>query len=294
MRRALLFLLFLTGYAVAQNALPIGSFDGSVYTNDALGFTYSLPEGYAPIADSPSALVTGAKYLFIADARSGLFSRNRVLLVADDASQHNQSLRDYADGFTRMSARMPGTVLVHDATEVRFASKTFYRSDLNEHGNAGVLYKSVLCTERRGYFLMWFIVAQSQEEQDVAVRSLNAISFHDDGRDVSYVPKKTIPLLPGKLVRVSETESRAFILKKAEPEYPANAHRSGKVVLRVIIDPDGVIRDVTVISGEPPFTAAALQAVQRYRYKPYVWKDHLVQMETRITMVFGPPSAANR
>jgi TonB family protein len=56
------------------------------------------------------------------------------------------------------------------------------------------------------------------------------------------------------------------------PAYPAAAsasHVQGEVKLSADVDRDGKVAAVRVISGPPLLRAAALDAVQRWRYRPY-------------------------
>ncbi len=57
------------------------------------------------------------------------------------------------------------------------------------------------------------------------------------------------------------------------PAYPAAAsasHVQGEVKLSADVDRDGKVASVRVISGPPLLRAAALDAVQRWRYRPYL------------------------
>ena len=284
----LLLLLVLTAEVAVSQDLSAGKFVDRTYENDSLGLSYTLPGGFVSKAEPAATGLSGSKYLFIADAANGLFSVNRILLTADDASQYSVSLRDYATKMTKSLATQPETVLAHDIIEVHFANKLFYRSDFNQHSQSGVLYKTAIFHERRGYFLTWFVVAHSEQELETVIRSLGTISFHDVASDLNAIPKKTIPSMPGKRLKVPETVSKSLILKKIEAEFPADA-RGSRVVLKAIVDPDGRVSDLSVISGNPSLTAEALRAAGGYRFKPYVWQEHRVEMETQITIEFGKP-----
>lgn len=64
------------------------------------------------------------------------------------------------------------------------------------------------------------------------------------------------------------------LLNRVAPEYPEGARRqkiSGKIVLRVILDRDGVPRAPAILSmtpGTEELAGAAVDAVQQWRYKP--------------------------
>ncbi|MDE2156236.1 MAG: energy transducer TonB [Xanthomonadaceae bacterium] len=67
--------------------------------------------------------------------------------------------------------------------------------------------------------------------------------------------------------------SEAVLLAGSVPRYPREAlrtHQSGWVVVSFTIEPNGRTSDVTVVSAEPRrvFDRAAMDAVNRYRFKP--------------------------
>lgn len=65
----------------------------------------------------------------------------------------------------------------------------------------------------------------------------------------------------------------AKLVQQVTPVYPPIARAagiSGAVQLHAIIAKDGTVQNLQVISGHPLLTRAALDAVQRWRYKPTI------------------------
>jgi TonB family protein len=63
----------------------------------------------------------------------------------------------------------------------------------------------------------------------------------------------------------------ATALERRAPEYPRAAVANGvegKVVVRAYIDPDGSVKQVTLVSGPKLLSDAAIQAVRSWRFKP--------------------------
>jgi TonB family protein len=61
------------------------------------------------------------------------------------------------------------------------------------------------------------------------------------------------------------------VVTRVPPVYPELAHRmhvGGKVVLLVVIQPDGSVSDAKVESGHALLTNAAQDAVRRWRFSP--------------------------
>lgn len=74
------------------------------------------------------------------------------------------------------------------------------------------------------------------------------------------------------------------------PMYPESAkaeHIDGKVVLRAIIDKDGCVKELTVVSGDDMLTKSALRAVRQWRYRPTMLRGRPIQVVTTITVIFN-------
>jgi TonB family protein len=88
--------------------------------------------------------------------------------------------------------------------------------------------------------------------------------------------------------RLSDTR----LIRRVEPQYPADAraqHIEGAVVLDLQIGKDGVVHDIAIVSGNSELAEAAVEAVRRWRYRPYSVDGRAVEMQTRITVRFKLP-----
>jgi len=101
------------------------------------------------------------------------------------------------------------------------------------------------------------------------------------------VPNVTKPTL--QRVRVSQGVSKGLLIYRIEPTYPPLARQAriqGVVVLTAIIDKDGNIQNLQVVSGHPMLAPAAIEAVKQWRYKPFLLSGHPVEVETAVTVTF--------
>jgi periplasmic protein TonB len=76
---------------------------------------------------------------------------------------------------------------------------------------------------------------------------------------------------------------------RIEPSYPIlarQAHIQGAVVLNAVIDKDGNVEKLQVVSGPPMLAAAAIDAVKQWRYKPFFFNGRPLEVETTITVTF--------
>ena len=91
-------------------------------------------------------------------------------------------------------------------------------------------------------------------------------------------------------VRVSSGVSQGFVVKKVAPQYPDDARAAriqGVVLLKAIIDKEGNIANLELISGHPMLAPAAIEAVKQWKYRPYMLAGHPVEVETQIQVNFA-------
>jgi len=90
--------------------------------------------------------------------------------------------------------------------------------------------------------------------------------------------------------RVQLSPGTAQVLSRpVSPNYPLLAKQmkvQGAVVLQALIDRNGSIQDIQVLSGPAILSAAAREAVRQWRFKPYYQSGHAVETEARITVNF--------
>jgi TonB family protein len=73
------------------------------------------------------------------------------------------------------------------------------------------------------------------------------------------------------------------------PEYPYEARNErvqGDVLLHGLISKEGVVTNLTVVSGPPELTGAALRAVKAWRYSPFTRVGLPVEVGIRVTVDF--------
>jgi protein TonB len=64
------------------------------------------------------------------------------------------------------------------------------------------------------------------------------------------------------------------------------ARIQGTVVLHAIIDKEGRVSELQVVSGHPLLVQSALGAVQNWRYRPTMLNGEPVEVDTTINVTF--------
>jgi protein TonB len=88
---------------------------------------------------------------------------------------------------------------------------------------------------------------------------------------------------------VTASVQEAKIVVMVKPEYPRaakSARIQGVVKLHAIIDCDGKIVELAVEEGHALLVAAAVTAVQQWRYQPTLLNGEPIEVATDIQVVF--------
>ncbi len=106
------------------------------------------------------------------------------------------------------------------------------------------------------------------------------------------VPQPAPPSSNKKLikVKVSEAVANAFVIRRVPPKYPDEARQAriqGTVVVEVVVDIDGNVKDVRLISGHPLLAPAAIDAVRQWKFKPYLLNREPVELDSLLTVPFS-------
>jgi protein TonB len=103
-------------------------------------------------------------------------------------------------------------------------------------------------------------------------------------------PVIVVKQAPAKPLPISSGVMAGNLLSRTLPQYPATVRAmriQGVVVLQATISKTGSIENLRVVSGPPLFRQAAIDAVQTWRYKPYLLNGDPVEVETTINVVFN-------
>lgn len=75
------------------------------------------------------------------------------------------------------------------------------------------------------------------------------------------------------------------------PNYPSSARffrLEGNVVVEAVISPSGIVESVVPVSGPKMLQDAAVEAVKRWKYQPYLVAGQAVPVRTRVNFHFNP------
>ncbi len=125
----------------------------------------------------------------------------------------------------------------------------------------------------------------TDSSQEIASKKGNTITKDVDSKvltdaDASQLPNPTDEYLVSEMPQV---------ITEVRPTYPAEARAKqieGSVALNVLIDNQGVVRQVTFIEGPEIFRGGALEAMKKFRFKPAFVTGQPVAVRIRYVLKF--------
>jgi protein TonB len=79
------------------------------------------------------------------------------------------------------------------------------------------------------------------------------------------------------------------LIHRVDPIYPSLARAAriqGTVILAAVIGRDGSVQHLQIMTGHPLLTAAAIDAVRQWRYRPYLLNGEAIEVDTQVTVNF--------
>jgi protein TonB len=93
-----------------------------------------------------------------------------------------------------------------------------------------------------------------------------------------------------KIPRVSGSVMSRRLVVKVAPIYPLDARQAdvqGTVMLHVVVGTEGKVESVEAVSGPKMLLTAAMDAVRRWVYKPYVLNGKPSAVDTTVAVSFS-------
>jgi TonB family protein len=106
----------------------------------------------------------------------------------------------------------------------------------------------------------------------------------------SQVPQPTS--IPEPQTRIAPEIAQEYLLARVEPIYPEAARTKGiqgPVSFEAWVGKDGTVQKLSVVNGAPELIAAATQAVQQWRFRPFLHAGEPEGFKTRLTVIFRLP-----
>lgn len=291
----------------------VGAIANGVYTNDCFGLSIAIPPNWtvSKLLEKGSALHLRGGQLELLNLSKDMNGAKGTIATLSGDPSHDPllSAEDVVNNsaLTQVAADPSHRRIVRAAYAVSYGERTFYRTDFTKVSTTGeTLYFAYLATLFRGHYITAWLMGEAPERLNEAADVLKTISFQSGAANpqcvvgpdesagkaglIGGLPKNgSVKFSPAQRVRVSSSVSQALLQTRVDPEYSDAARQAGvhgPVVLQAIVGPTGEVQETTVISGDPLLVPAAIAAVKKWKYQPYLLAGQPVTMDTAITVDF--------
>jgi TonB family protein len=264
--------------AFAQSAVDtsadLGSVHDGVYTNQFLGISWDLPNGWsvddrAAVGENRQTLLRllpgGRESIELAEVRYG---------KDEDSEKIASDLK--AKGWEAVG-KAAYVTLGGGIVGLRFDFRL---------GGPPEKYLTIFVAERRGEHLVFSLTASSPGRLGELVHGVLQIRVQPDWG----LAEEPIGVgSASKRVRISQGVSQTLLKEKVQPKYPREALKQGvqgEVLMLAHISTEGTVKNLYVLSGSPLLQQAAVDAVSQWTYRPYLLQGSPVEVETQITVNF--------
>jgi TonB family protein len=102
------------------------------------------------------------------------------------------------------------------------------------------------------------------------------------------------PYAQDDLPVIPKDEAAKHLIKKIEPVTPPIAKLTkagGPVAADIVIAPDGSVESVKITSGPPILSSAAVEAIKKWKFDPFVENGQPIRVRTSVEVVFAVQTA---
>src|SRR5579871_3220344 len=89
--------------------------------------------------------------------------------------------------------------------------------------------------------------------------------------------------------KASRAEGESAVLTKVPPEYPSVAKQlkiQGTVELQAVVGGTGEVEKVNIVSGNPVLTKPAMEALKKWKFKPFLVDGKAATTEVPVVISF--------
>jgi len=91
-------------------------------------------------------------------------------------------------------------------------------------------------------------------------------------------------------LHVTELQAKKAAIERPAPEYPLAARQlrvAGKILLEAVVSDNGAVSEVRIVSGNPILTKAGVEALKKWRFKPFESGGKAVPALVSLSFDFG-------
>jgi hypothetical protein len=265
----------------AKAPLPEEStINNGVFVSSYFGISYPLPEGWAQRYYGPPPS-EGGRYVLAEISHLGERKneeRGNLLITADDLFftqapvENAGELIDYMASHLRENYRieLPATDIEHAGHSFRLFA---YQAPMAQ------LHWYVLATDLRCHAVNFTFTSREPMRHTELLAAIKRVTLPPEASDGAGDADNVAP------VCMKNYANAQNLITRVEPKL--GQQRSNTIPVRIVIDPDGRVSHVHILSAFPDQSKAIIDALRQWVFRPYRKNGRAVAVETGI--VFGVP-----
>jgi hypothetical protein len=260
-----------------------GRVENGIYRNDYFRLTYPLPRDWAEKYTGPPPSDSGYYVLAQvapADTRPGA-RRGSILIAAQDMFFTLTSTSDALELINYTQGHLSADYKVErPPTEVRIAGHSFVRFDY--FSPVADLHWQVLATQIRCHTVEFVFTARDTDLIESLIQQMNSIQLPGEADPTFGTGGGDVPMCIKNYARDEN------VIEKEDPVFTERTFNP--VPARVVIDKDGKVKYIHFLSAFPAQAKSITDALEHWRFKPFLRDGHPVEVETGILFGRAPAS----
>ena len=249
-----------------------GTLTGDMYANGYFGLDFTVPANWTKMYDGPPPSDSGYYSLLqLTPAENARAVTGSVLITAQDlffapsgATSTEQLIR-----FARDHLQSDYQV-EREPAQIQLAGRSFFRFDYV--APVAGLHWRVLATQVRCHVVQFIFTSREPKVLDSLLGQAGRMKLPPEAGLTNGSGGGAFPECVPDYVREEN------ILKRVEPVF--TERRFNPVPVRILIDREGKVKHIHLLSAFPDQSRAVMDALQQWRFKPYLRDGMPVEVET--------------
>jgi hypothetical protein len=255
-----------------------GAVVGKVYTNPYFGLTYPLLPDWTEKYQGPPPSDSGYYVLAQirpADTYKGT-NRATILIAAQDLFFTLAPAANAMELISLAQNNLNADYTVEQPpTPVQIADRSFLRFDYASP--VAELHWHILATQIRCHAVQFVFTSRDTKLIDSLIQQMNDMKLPANAGPISGTGGGDTP------VCIKDYARGDNVIQRVEPLFPER--KFNPVPVRIIIDKEGKVKHIHFLSAFPDQAKSITDALQQWRFKPYLREGKPVEVETGI--MFG-------
>jgi len=252
---------------------------GDTYANAYLGLDFTVPVNWTKAYDGPPPSDSGYYSLLqLTPAETAKGVTGNVLITAQDlfftpsGAKNTQQLIRFVRDHLQTEYQVE-----REPSTIHLAGRSFIRFDYV--APVAGLHWRVLATQIRCHVVQFIFTSRDPKLLETLVKQAGTMKLPPEATRTDRSDGGTSPEC------VPDYARDANILERVDPVF--TERRFNPVPVRILIDPQGKVKHVHLLSAFPDQSRSVTEALQQWRFKPYLRDGIPVEVETGIYFGHG-------